>query len=343
MTEPFIAEIRMVAFNFAPRGWALCNGQLLPINQNQALFSLLGTTYGGNGQTNFALPDLRGRSPVHAGQGRPPVSLGQRGGEENHTLISSEMPAHTHPVKGDAANASASTPTGNVWAASTNNPFSSSAPDTALNPASVGAAGGSQPHPNLQPYTVVNFVIALLGSSPRATRLRRTRRRTKERTMSDPFIAEIRMFGGNFAPRGWAFCNGQLLSIAQNTALFSLLGTTYGGDGQDHVRPAGSAGPLADAPGAGPRPDARVSWAKPAVRQSVTLLASQMPAHTHQPQADASGGGQTSPANATWGAGGRGRPPAYAANPAPAAALSPRRWRRPGAASRTTTVRPIWG
>ena len=139
--------------------------------------------------------------------------------------------------------------------------------------------------------------------------------------MSDPYIAEIRMFGGNFAPRGWAFCNGQLLSIAQNTALFSLLGTTYGGNGQttfglpnlQNSSPMGQG----QGPGLTPRSQGETSG-----EANVTLLASEMPAHTHQPQADASGGGQTSPANATWGAGGRGRPPAYAANPAPAAALS---------------------
>jgi microcystin-dependent protein len=163
MSEPFIAEIRIVAFDFAPRGWALCNGQMLPINQNQALFSLLGTTYGGDGMTTFALPDLRGRSPAHPGT---QITLGERGGEENHTLTSSEMPTHNHPAKGDTASASASSPTGNVWAASADNPFSSSAPNTALNAASVGAAGGSQPHPNLQPYLAVNFVIALQGIYP---------------------------------------------------------------------------------------------------------------------------------------------------------------------------------
>ena len=163
MSNPFIAEIRMVAFTFAPRGWALCDGQLLPINQNQALFSILGTTFGGNGQTTFALPDLRGRSPIHPDT---QVLLGQTGGEENHTLAIAEMPGHTHQAQGDANSASVSSPTGNVWAASANNPFSSSAPDTALNPASVGPAGGSQPHPNQQPYLVVNFVIALTGIFP---------------------------------------------------------------------------------------------------------------------------------------------------------------------------------
>ncbi len=163
MATPFLAEIRMVAFTYAPKGWALCNGQLLPINQNQALFSLLGTTYGGNGQTTFALPDLRGRSPAHPGS---EIQLGQTGGEENHTLSSSEMPAHTHAVKGDAADASAASPADNVWAAASSNPFSNSAPDTALNPASVSTAGGSQPHTNQQPYLVVNFVIALQGIFP---------------------------------------------------------------------------------------------------------------------------------------------------------------------------------
>lgn len=163
MSTPFIAEIRMVAFDFAPKGWALCNGQLLPINQNQALFSILGTTYGGNGQTTFALPDLRGRSPAHTGG---EIQLGQAGGEETHTLISSEMPAHTHAVSGDAADASAASPTDNVWASSSNNLFSNSAPNTALHPASVGAACGSQPHPNQQPYLAVNFVIALVGIFP---------------------------------------------------------------------------------------------------------------------------------------------------------------------------------
>lgn len=163
MSTPFLAEIRMVAFTFAPKGWALCNGQVLPINQNQALFSLLGTTYGGNGQTTFALPDLRGRSPAHPGT---EIQLGQVGGEENHTLTSAEMPAHIHGVKGDAADASAVSPAGNIWASSSSNPFSTSAPDTALQQASVSAAGSSQPHPNQQPYLAVNFVIALQGIFP---------------------------------------------------------------------------------------------------------------------------------------------------------------------------------
>jgi microcystin-dependent protein len=162
MSEPFLSEIKIVSFNFAPRGWALCNGQLLPINQNQALFSLLGTTYGGNGQTNFALPDLRGRIPIHFGNGHV---LGERAGEESHTLIMSEMAAHVHPVSASNADPNQGLPTGNMWAKGAG-AYSSVAPNTSMNPASISNAGGSQPHTNMQPYLVLNFIIALIGIFP---------------------------------------------------------------------------------------------------------------------------------------------------------------------------------
>jgi len=162
MSEPFLAEIRIFAFNYAPRGWAQCNGQLLPINQNQALFSLLGTTFGGNGQTTFALPDLRGRAPVHAGAD---VTLGMSAGEESHTLVLSEMPAHTHLPMGDSAAASVTTPGGNTWASQNANPYASS-PNVLMNPTTVSNVGGSQPHANIQPYLVLNSCIALMGIFP---------------------------------------------------------------------------------------------------------------------------------------------------------------------------------
>lgn len=160
MSEPFLSEIRIVSFNFAPRGWALCNGQLLPINQNQALFSLLGTTYGGNGQTNFALPDLRGRVPIHFGNGH---TLGERAGEENHTLTISELPAHTHTLK--AGTGDPNTAAGYLPSSSTN-PYAAGGINTALNSASISNTGGSQPHLNLQPYLTLNFIIALQGIFP---------------------------------------------------------------------------------------------------------------------------------------------------------------------------------
>ncbi|MDR7316995.1 tail fiber protein [Brevibacillus nitrificans] len=170
MGEPFLGEIRMFAQNFAPKGWAMCNGQLLPINQYQALFSLLGTTYGGNGQTTFALPNLKGRAPVHYGQGTSlsHIPLGDMRGEEAHTLTISEMPAHTHTVNVSSGAAQKVSPSGSFWAARENSyaTVDSSIPDMGLSPIAVATAGGSQPHQNMQPYTVMNFCIAIEGIFP---------------------------------------------------------------------------------------------------------------------------------------------------------------------------------
>jgi len=165
MAEPFLSEIRMVSFNFAPKGWALANGQFLPINQNQALFALLGTTYGGNGQTNFALPDFRGRVPVHFGNG---YNLGQRGGQEAHTITMSELPQHNHFVAAiDSGPSNSNDPSGAYLANTLPNNFYSTVPGSAgLNPATVSNVGGSQAHNNLQPFMVINFCIALQGIFP---------------------------------------------------------------------------------------------------------------------------------------------------------------------------------
>lgn len=164
MAEPFLAEIRMMSFVFAPRGWALCNGQLLPINQNQALFSLLGTQYGGNGQTNFALPDLRARTPMHRGQGH---TVGEKAGAETHTLSVAEMPAHTHrPVA--AATANSLGPAGAIFAGPGKQAFTG-AGTGAMHAAAVGLAGGSEPHENRAPYLTISFCIALQGIFPSRT------------------------------------------------------------------------------------------------------------------------------------------------------------------------------
>jgi microcystin-dependent protein len=163
MAEPFLSEIRIMSFNFPPKGWALCNGQFLPINQNQALFSLLGTTYGGNGQTTFALPDLQGRVPIHTGDGH---LLGEKGGEQAHTLSMQEMPMHIHPVNASTSNGN-TVQVGNSVFASALNVYRS--PDnqlTTLNPVTVSNVGGSQAHLNMQPFLVLTFCIALQGIFP---------------------------------------------------------------------------------------------------------------------------------------------------------------------------------
>jgi len=162
VADPFMGEIRIMSFGFAPKDWAQCNGQLLPINQNQALFSLLGTTYGGNGQTTFALPDLRTRVPVHLGQG---FTQGQVGGEQAHTLTLSELPTHLHQMMASSTNADVISPTDNVLAQSSQL-YGPAAQPTALDPSTNGSVGGSQAHTNLQPYLTLMFCIALLGIFP---------------------------------------------------------------------------------------------------------------------------------------------------------------------------------
>lgn len=162
MASPYVGEIRIMSFNFPPKGWAFCNGQLMIINQNQALFSLLGTTYGGDGVRTFALPNLQGRVPVHMGNG---FTLGQLGGEEAHTLIFSEMPPHPHGLQGTTLTADTAIPTGALLA-SVSNVYTGASNLTTLNPETVGYTGGTQPHPNMQPYLTLSFCIALSGIFP---------------------------------------------------------------------------------------------------------------------------------------------------------------------------------
>lgn len=163
MAEPFLSEIRIMSFGFAPKGWALCNGQILPINQNQALYSLLGTTYGGDGRTTFALPDLRTRTPIHFGSGH---NLGQKGGESAHTLTVAEMPPHTHSLEGTNTAATLDVPAGNVIGQPSINGFGPATSLGAMNPGTIANTGGSQPHQNMQPYTTLSFCIALQGIFP---------------------------------------------------------------------------------------------------------------------------------------------------------------------------------
>ncbi len=166
MAEPFLGELRIFSFGFPPRGWATCGGQLLPINQNQALFSLLGTTFGGDGRVNFSLPDNRGRTPIHVGNGH---TLGERAGEQAHTLNIAEIPTHTHTLRASSVGSSTNVP-------SNTTPWGNTAPSNvyngagsnlvAMNTAVISNVGGSQPHLNMQPFLVLNFCIALQGIFP---------------------------------------------------------------------------------------------------------------------------------------------------------------------------------
>lgn len=174
MADPFVAEIRIFPFNFAPKGWAWCDGQLLPLSQNTALFSLLGTTYGGNGKSNFALPDLQGRAPMHPGQG-PGLSLhdlGETGGSETVSLLESEIPAHSHGLMAQGAPGDSATPQGNAYARVIGaTPYlpPAGAPLVFMAPEALAPAGGDQPHNNLQPYLTFYFCIALQGVFPPRT------------------------------------------------------------------------------------------------------------------------------------------------------------------------------
>ncbi len=165
MSEPFLAEVRIVGFNFAPRGWAFCDGQILPINQNQSLYSLLGTTYGGDGRTSFALPDLRGRTPIHVDHETPAHPLGQKGGEETHTLNAAEMPQHDHALQGSNDNADNPLPADHLLGAF-NNAYRDGTDLISPAAGTVTNAGGGQSHNNMQPYLALNFCIALQGLFP---------------------------------------------------------------------------------------------------------------------------------------------------------------------------------
>ncbi|QBB71912.1 phage tail protein [Pseudolysobacter antarcticus] len=168
MAEPFLSEIRIMSFGFPPKGWALCNGQLLPINQNQGLFSLLGTTYGGDGRVNFGLPDLQSRTPIHFGNAH---TLGERGGEQAHTLSISELPTHVHVAQASTQsnNTNVAIPTGNFLASPLSQTYTPPAALDAMDPSTIGIIGGSQAHLNMQPFLVLNFSIALQGIFPSQT------------------------------------------------------------------------------------------------------------------------------------------------------------------------------
>ena len=265
--EPGLGEITLFGGNFAPRGWAFCDGQLLPIAQNSALFSILGTTYGGDGRTTFGLPDLRGRGVMHtgAGLGLTPRVLGETGGVEDASLSVAQMPSHDHTLP----------PSSNV----------------------TEVTGGGQAHGNMQPYLGLNRVIALNGLFP--SRNLTDGGETLNEFGADPYIGGIGIFAGNYTPRGWARSDGQLLSISENSALFAILGTTYGGDGRTTFGLPDLRGRFAIHEGEGPGLTDR-NLGEMLGTEQVTLAEAQMPSHHHTlpPSSDLTGpagGGQGHP------------------------------------------------
>ena len=163
MAQPYVGEIRMFAGNFAPAGWMFCEGQLLPISENETLFNLIGTTYGGDGQSTFALPDFQGRIPIHQGTG---FVIGQKAGTESTTLTENQLPLHTHPAQAQTAAGNQGSPAAGVWAQSSLNQFSTAAANSTMNNTLIQPAGGSQPHDNMMPFLTLSFIIALFGVFP---------------------------------------------------------------------------------------------------------------------------------------------------------------------------------
>ena len=286
MAQPYVGEIRMFAGNFAPAGWMFCEGQLLPISENETLFQLIGTTYGGDGESTFALPDLRGRIPIHQGNG---FILAETGGAEEITLTVNQIPAHSHPMLANSNNGSLPDPANNVVAKSTTANvdlyWRMCRRPTWRPKLSVLSAAASR--------TPISSPICASTTSSRCSGS--SRRRPEEDAMADPFVAEIRIFPFNFAPKGWAWCDGQLLPLSQNTALFSLLGTTYGGNGKSNFALPDLQGRAAMHPGQGPGLSLH-DLGETGGSETVTLLESEIPAHSHTLRAANSLGDNPNPA-----------------------------------------------
>lgn len=281
-TDHFIGTVICVAFNYAPSGFIMCNGGTLPIAQNTALFSIIGTSFGGDGKTTFGVPDLRSRAPRHRNSSNP---VGAASGSEQVQLNLSQMAQHTHAVQAASATASAVTPQGNVLAASSPRGVGAyTAPGTPVNLTEHALAntGGSSPHSNIQPYVAMNYVMATTGLYPGPP------------SDNEPYMGEIRIFPWGVIPSGWVQCNGQILAIAANQALFSLLGTYYGGNGTTTFQLPDLRGRTGVGTGQGLGLSS-YQVGQVGGTETVSLSPQQMPLHFHQMQAAAGVATTTNP------------------------------------------------
>lgn len=285
MTEPIVGEIRLFACKHPPPGWLPCNGQVLDATEHAALFGVIGMLYGGDGRTTFLLPNLQGRVGVHVA---PDIALGDRGGEETHDLVTAEMPNHTHLLSAHAQ-ATSNTPVDNFWSAAPGGySHGTGTPEATLAPHALAPMGDGEPHPNMQPYLSLSHCIAWRGTPPSAD----------APVDAGAMVGEVRMFAGNEPPRGWAPCDGQLLSIQDHTHLFLILGTTFGGDGQSCFALPDLRGraPLHEGQGPGLTPHALgESGGDP----RIMLTQSELPMHSHVARCGAASG-QHAPEDGIW-------------------------------------------
>lgn len=277
----YIGEIKLWAGTYAPQGWAFCAGQLLSIAQNSFLYSQIGTTYGGDGINTFALPDLRGRVPIHHS---PSYPTGMMSGTETVSLLASQLPQHTHAVNCATA-ASANAPSGNVWSdnsALQSAPYSTGGSNALMAANSIGPSGQGAPHENMMPFQAINYIISL------------------EQNFDDtPYICEVRPFAFGRMPKGWGPCAGALLAIQSNTALFALIGTIYGGNGVSTFGLPNLVGQAPVGAGAGPGLTPR-ALGETGGTESVTLTLSQLAQHTHLANCSTAQGDSPQAHNHIW-------------------------------------------
>ena len=297
---PYVGEVKVFAGNFAPSGWHFCDGSLLQIAENETLFQLIGTTYGGDGEETFALPNLRGRIPIGTGTG-PGLrarDLGAAPGLERVTLTGDEMAAHHHRLR---AAGSAPAPGSPAWGVPAVGNRYTGTPDasTMMDPDAIGYTGGGRAHPNVQPFLVVNFIISLFGIFASPT----------EGGYEEPYLGEMRFVAFNYAPKGWATCSGQLLPINQNQPLFALLGTMYGGNGQTTFALPDLRGRVPIGRGKGRRLTER-SVGESGGAEAEPLTEASIPPHTHRPRASGGSPSTASPDGAALAADGH-----YAGSP----------------------------